>query len=96
MTKHTWDFFFRTWNRDAEKMWSDDNVRIIRVELLDNTTLTDALEAARKAGMSMGTHHTGCFQVQNHEGIWSREDGKAFFRRSYTASFKSWEQIEAA
>jgi hypothetical protein len=89
-----WDFFWRAQNNDKRKMFSEKNVRHIRLNLSARLTLEAAIIRAIAAGMSKGSFQSGCFEVQNDRGIYARADGMSITHGPQKAVFKTWEQLE--
>lgn len=91
------DFYYR---RESNRHHPKDVPAVcLTLDLADETTLPEALCAALAAGMSKGTHRSGCFEVQTDRGIWSQRDGNRIdlstTRKVALTTFKTWEQLEA-
>lgn len=82
----TTTFFWRAQNNDIQKQMSDENRRQLTLNI-SATDLDGMLAAARKAGMPKGSSVTGCSEIQNDLGIWTRQGSKW--------SFISWDDLEA-
>ena len=99
-----WDFIWRTENKCAEKVFSDENLREARILLPKHWTAADALLFGRSAAsgfaLPKGTHRSGIFQIQNDLGIWSQQDDRRIDfttpRKAAKVSFQTWEEMEAA
>lgn len=88
--------FFRAWNKDKARRYSDENIRQVDVTLPEDADLWTVIKAARKAGASKGAFDTGIFEVQGPRGIWMEKRGLAFQEdRPDRAIFRSWEVQEA-
>jgi hypothetical protein len=88
------DFFWfketntRTWNDQVSR-----GAESLRLELPAETDLTEALEAARAAGMPKGSARSACFEIQTDAGIWSH--GRRFGRLTQgNATFITWDAME--
>jgi hypothetical protein len=91
-----WDFFWRLFN--SRKKWDKWNIATARFNLPINTSLKEGLEIAKKNGMPVGSHQSGCFEVQTDKGIYSRKDKMKIDvstpRRERKVIFKTWDQLE--
>ncbi len=83
----TWDFFFKTENKDFHEYWKNRPAHQHRMELPSTFTLTQAIAAAHADGVSKGSSRSGIFEVQNDLGIFLEVNRK-------TAQFKTWETLE--
>jgi hypothetical protein len=91
-----WDFFFRLYHRNKERMLSDQNKSDLSIMLPPGTSLSDALGAAREAGGPSGSHITGIYEIQNDKGIyWQIHDRKIVPERTNKWRFRTWEEMEA-
>lgn len=97
----TADCFWRTYNRDMARSSVVDMTVEVEVEgAEDNLEILQAiLDVARANGMPVGSHVTGCFQVQSDIGIWNHVDAKKIDltteRKRANVVFQTWEQAEA-
>ena len=99
------DFFFRaetnTKNlkgKTYRQFWTERGAYMISLGLPEDTTLADALAAARAEGMPKGSHRSGCFEVQSDLGIFqsTHEFGTRIDpARACTFSYMTWAQLEA-
>lgn len=91
-----WDFFFRLYHRNKERMLSDQNKSDLSIMLPPNTTLAEALVAAREAGAPAGSHITGIYEIQNDKGMyWQVHDRKIVPERPKKYRFRTWDEMEA-
>lgn len=92
------DIFYRTWNRDTEKMASQASVRSVRIEVPEDADLDAIAKLAYAAGASVGAKgQSGIFEIQTDRGIWARPDGKPLLpggKPHRHTSFKSWDELE--
>ena len=99
------DFFFRAETnlknlkgKTYREYWTVRGAHQILLDLPSDTTLEDALSAARAAGMPKGSHRSGCFEVQSDLGIFQSTHDfgtKIDPARECTFSYKTWAQLEA-
>jgi hypothetical protein len=99
-TAGRWDFFWypetnaRPWAEQVER-----GANRMAMLLPNNTDIKDALAMARANGMPKGSQRSGCFEVQNDNGIWQREGaGRMDFstpRKAAKVRFTSWDELEA-
>lgn len=98
------DFFWTTWRSTKhrqgmshDEFWAARPGHCARLELPEDSTLEQALEAARRAGhFGRGSSQTGCHEVQGPRGVWTHRKGYRNLARCRPDDvvFKSWEQLE--
>lgn len=98
------DFFWTTWRSlkhrhgaSHDEFWAARGGLCARLELPEDTTLEQALEAARRAGcFGVGTSQTGCHEVQGPRGVWTHRKGYRNLGRARAEDvvFTSWEESE--
>lgn len=93
--KQRWDFHFRLYHRNKERILSHGNQRYVSVQLPKNTPLDIALSEAKKNGAPTGSHITGIYEVHNDEGIYQQINlRKIVPERKKLYTFKTWNEIE--
>jgi len=91
-----WHFFFRTENKRFDEHWKDRPAHQLRLALSIDTSLTEAIEAAHRAGVAKGSWRSGIFEVQNGTGIYRHVDERSIERSPQSKTiFQTWEQLEA-
>lgn len=92
---HPFDFFWRTENKDPEKVFSVENSRQMRLLLPEDTSIEQALAAAHAQGMSKGSYRSGCHEVQGPRGIWLGTNARKIVpSKTNSFSYKTWQQLE--
>jgi len=99
------DFFFRAETnprnlkgKTYREYWTARGAKSLFLDLPEDTTLGEALTAARAAGLPKGSHRSGCFEVQSGLGIFqsTHEFGTRIDpARACTFTFRTWAQLEA-
>lgn len=86
-----WDFFHR---RESNRRDVRSQPCVPYVFEIDTEDLKTALDYAYENGMPRGSHRTGCVEVQNDQGVYSREDGNRIDmstpRRAAKTNFEPW------
>lgn len=88
-----YDFFWRTENKDKEKVFSEENARQMRLVLPDDMELEELLEEAWANGMSKGSHRSGCYEIQGPDGMWlGKNQRKINPEKPSSFRFVTWEE----
>ncbi len=90
-----WSFFWKCESRHRHPHAGESKELLLA--LADDLSLVDALAAARAAGMPVGSHRAGCFEVQSPLGLYTHPAGNRIDpTKPHLYRYQTWAEWEAS